>query len=357
MSHQPERKEKNCLNCGTMVSGRFCHACGQENLVPRQPVGGFIRHFLYDVFHFDGKFFETLKYLLIKPGFVAGEYMMGRRQRYLDPIKMYLFTSAFFFVLFFALTTMNKSMVNDSSKVLTWQERYVRASVVNAQFTKTGDTALRNQLDYLLDTNYRFYLLDTAKLLPSDTSFLTNYEGRPYYMVPRKITSGGFEIRSNSPWLEHKLRNKWAGFKKKYGDDNKSMITDIVNTFLHKLPYVLFVSLPFFALILKLLYSRRKFYYNDHSVFTLYHYIITFILLLIFFLLDALNDIVHWKAIGILSILVFLAPGVFLFLAMKRFYGQGFGKTVLKYIVLNLLALCVFSLLLVLFIILSVTQL
>lgn len=29
VSHQPERKEKKCLNCGAEVVGRFCHVCGQ----------------------------------------------------------------------------------------------------------------------------------------------------------------------------------------------------------------------------------------------------------------------------------------------------------------------------------------
>ncbi|MGV3656323.1 MAG: DUF3667 domain-containing protein [Chitinophagaceae bacterium] len=56
---------------------------------------------MYDIFHFDGKFFDTLKYLFFWPGGVAKEYVKGRRNRYLDPIRMYLFTSAVFFLIFF----------------------------------------------------------------------------------------------------------------------------------------------------------------------------------------------------------------------------------------------------------------
>ena len=97
MSHQPERKEKDCLNCGTIIAGRFCQVCGQENIVPHQPVGSLILHFIYDIFHFDGKFFETLKYLLFRPGYVPAQFIAGKRISYLDPIRMYLFTSAIFF--------------------------------------------------------------------------------------------------------------------------------------------------------------------------------------------------------------------------------------------------------------------
>ncbi|RYZ28031.1 MAG: DUF3667 domain-containing protein [Chitinophagaceae bacterium] len=77
VSHQPERKEKNCLNCGATVAGRYCQACGQENIVHKQSAWGLITHFVYDIFHFDGKFFDTLKRLLFKPGLVPKEYIAG----------------------------------------------------------------------------------------------------------------------------------------------------------------------------------------------------------------------------------------------------------------------------------------
>ena len=103
MSHRPERKEKNCLNCGTTVIGRYCHVCGQENHPTSQSVWGFITHFVSDIFHFDGKFFSTLRQLLFRPGKIPREYVEGKRTRYLDPVKMYLFTSAFFFLIFFTV--------------------------------------------------------------------------------------------------------------------------------------------------------------------------------------------------------------------------------------------------------------
>lgn len=101
MSHPAQRKEKNCLNCGTTVIGRYCHHCGQENVEPKESVWQLLLHFFNDITHFDGKFFSTLKELLFKPGFLSTQYMIGRRATYLNPIRMYLFTSFIFFLLFF----------------------------------------------------------------------------------------------------------------------------------------------------------------------------------------------------------------------------------------------------------------
>src|SRR5580692_3860795 len=103
MSHLKERKERNCLNCQATLIGRFCHVCGQENLEPKETVWHLVQHFFNDITHFDGKFFSTVKYLLRKPGFLSAEYMVGRRASYLNPIRMYVFTSAIFFLILFTL--------------------------------------------------------------------------------------------------------------------------------------------------------------------------------------------------------------------------------------------------------------
>ena len=104
MSHLKERKEKNCLNCQATLFGRYCHVCGQENLEPKETVWHLIQHFFNDITHFDGKFFSTVKYLLRKPGFLSTEYVAGRRATYLNPIRMYVFTSAFFFIVLYAIS-------------------------------------------------------------------------------------------------------------------------------------------------------------------------------------------------------------------------------------------------------------
>jgi len=77
--------------------------CGQENIEPKETVWGLVSHFFYDITHFDGKFFGTTRSLITKPGFLPQEYLKGRRARYLHPIRMYVFSSAVFFISLFSM--------------------------------------------------------------------------------------------------------------------------------------------------------------------------------------------------------------------------------------------------------------
>jgi hypothetical protein len=359
VSHQPERKEKDCLNCGTIIAGRFCQNCGQENLKPKQKFGGLLKHFIYDVFHFDGKFFDTLRYLVFRPGFIPKQYIAGKRQSYLDPVRMYLFTSAVFFLLFFSLFK-PKINTGEKTRLMTQRERFQYASALNQQRSLDTNGLVEKEMRYILDTSYNLVLSDSSKV-SHDSSFRISLEGKDMVMVPEKKTSDSIvkiSGEANSNWLERTINAKWIAYKRKYGDDTTEMKAEIVQSFLHKLPYLLFISLPFFALILKLLYVRRKnFYYSDHAVFTLYHYIFTFILLLFFFLLGKLYDWSGWGVVDIVRTILFLSGGVYLFIAMKRFYMQGKGKTFVKFLLLNFFALFVVIALFVVFIVFSIFQL
>lgn len=110
---------------------------------------------------------------------------------------------------------------------------------------------------------------------------------------------------------------------------------------------MLFITLPLIALLLKLLYIRRKqFYYVSHIIFTIHFYCFVFLLLLVSF---AISEFGHWgELVGNLLI----ASGfVYLFIAMLRFYGQGGGKTFLKFLLLVIFGLGSISLITLAFIV------
>jgi len=317
-------------------------------------VGALARHFVYDIFHFDGKFFETLRYLLFKPGFVPREYISGKRERYLEPVRMYLFTSAVFFLILFSLTHTDVLKITGGS-IMTRSDRLILSSRLYAQNRNLDDSVLHKKMDFLLDTSYMIVLKDQNDTTASDSSFLINYDGKTYWMEPRHVTIK--EINTGNSWMGRKFHEVKSKYEKKYGTDYGSMGKDISNSFIHKVPHILFVSLPFFALFLKLLYIRRKnYFYSDHAIFTLYHYIFTFIMLLLFFLINEINSNIDSWVLQTLALIFFFIPGIYLFVAMKKFYRQGFGKTLLKYILLNVLALIILIMLMLIFILLSIFQ-
>ena len=95
-SSQIERKL--CKNCNSELVGLYCSECGQKN-TELLSVKAIVKELTDNVFSFDSRFFITLKYLIIKPGFLTKEYWAGRRTTYLSPLRMYLVLSVFYFFL------------------------------------------------------------------------------------------------------------------------------------------------------------------------------------------------------------------------------------------------------------------
>ena len=83
--------ETACLNCGTMLSGPFCHQCGQAGHVHRTLMA-FVHDLLHGVFHFEGRIWRTIPLLLVRPGQLTRDYIAGHRVRHVSPIALFLFS-------------------------------------------------------------------------------------------------------------------------------------------------------------------------------------------------------------------------------------------------------------------------
>jgi hypothetical protein len=354
VSKQPERTEKDCLNCGEIVNGRFCQKCGQENIVWKQSFASLVKHFIYDLFHFDGKFFDTLKNLVVKPGLVPKEYINGKRVKYLDPFRMYLFTSAFFFIIFFYISSKGGFFnINDSSKGVTNKDRIELAHDYEERFIKQGskDSFLLAKSALLRDTTRPF---NAAEMIVYEV----NVGGKKYQSVnDYDSIQKALPKEKRDNWIERLAQRKSLEIKAKRGGDFNSVGKQLFNDFIHKFPYMLFISLPFFAGILKLLYTRRKFFYSDHAIFTIYHYIISFILLLILIAFTALKNWLGWGIFDFLNFIIIVWWFIYLYKSMRRFYEQRRGKTLLKFFLLNFIGFILFNLLFFIVLIISFIQL
>lgn len=357
MSRHHERKEKNCLNCATIVQGRFCHVCGQENIEPKETFWSMLFHFFNDITHFDGKFFTTLKDLLFKPGFLSAEYIRGRRASYLHPIRMYVFTSALFFLVFFAATDPRSAIrmtpdqpysagKRDSIMKLVAEKLKNDPSNLNlqAQFTILADTSKPVSYSEIVPYSDDFNILGT---------FGGKYTTRAEYdSVQQSLPPG-----ERDGWLKRLWNKRAVEFNEKYRYQRALSMEKLSVGIVQKLPYLLFVSLPFFALLLQLLYIRRKnFYYADHGIFSVHHYIFSFILMLFVILTDQLYDVTGWSVWEILIRITTVAWVVYLYIAMKRFYKQGWIKTFFKFVLLNLTGLILLLLLFVIFTLFAVFE-
>jgi hypothetical protein len=83
--------EQCCLNCGTMLTGPYCSACGQKAHIHRS-LRAFAGDFVAGIMNFEGKFWRTLPMLAWHPGELTRRYIAGERARFISPIALYLFT-------------------------------------------------------------------------------------------------------------------------------------------------------------------------------------------------------------------------------------------------------------------------
>ena len=326
MSHFKERKEKDCLNCGTEVHGKYCHVCGQENIEPKETAWHLVTHFFNDITHFDGKFFSTLKYLIIRPGFVSKEYMLGRRASYLNPVRMYVFTSAIFFLIFFSVNKFDESRIKTDVNGHSLAEITKMDSAAFSAFTKEiteGKPLSRDEFAKYLDTSRK---KGTFNVAPGKYRDKAQYDS---------LLKAGVKKHN---WLERTLVYKQLELNEKYQHDGNKILTSFINSLVHSFPQMLFISLPLFALFLKLLYIRRKnYYYTNHVIFGVHLYVFVFILLLLLIGLGQVRDYLEWSWINVLIGIGIAYIFFYQYKAMRKFYLQRRAKTILKFIILNIL--------------------
>jgi len=405
VSHSKEREEKKCLNCGTAVEGRFCQVCGQENTEPKETFWSLISHFFNDITHFDGKFFSTVNYLIRKPGFLTAEYIKGRRASYLHPIRMYVFTSAFFFLIFFSffnpvdqlknvkdnaleLKDLTEASASLKQKSATIKDPDLKAAIQRSiahidehaavlhnivLAEEQVNSARRSKTKSLLDS--AGVKLNSPSLLPQNLldSIAANSRQNENGQQP-DIDMRGMEafdyhskiaydsVQKELPaekrdgFFKKRLVNSVVAYQARYKDDPRETRMVITEKMLHTVPQGLFVSLPLFAFILMLLYKRRNFFYAEHAIFTIHLYCAFFLLLLVYFSIDKIQLTSGWKWLTLLKNLVVLSMFFYLYKAMRRFYQQGRGKTILKFVLLNIVFFTVVVALMFAFIALSVMQ-
>jgi hypothetical protein len=95
-------QETNCLNCGTMLSGEYCHACGQHAHVHRN-LRAFWHDLAHSVLHFEGKVWRTLPLLAWHPGTLTRRYVEGERAKFVSPLALFLFSVFLMFAVFSVL--------------------------------------------------------------------------------------------------------------------------------------------------------------------------------------------------------------------------------------------------------------
>lgn len=315
-------KNFECLNCGYPFQGQevFCPNCGQKNQNNALSFKNFISEIFQGFTSWDAKFWRTLFPLLTKPGKVSKDYIEGKRARYTNPFRFYLTTSIVFFLILGLNNTIRdyKELSKPSSDSLFEK----KSDSIKSQISIKGQEGL---FDIGIDD---FSELDSIK----DPS---GFNRMIYFILKNPTINREKALDSLKIKKNFDNRFKYERAKGFASVVSGSGIKKIGKGMISKASIAMFILLPLFALFLRILYFRRNFTYVEHLVFVFHIQTILFLLFSIFYLINCffVDSMFMHKYLFNAILLLFL---VYLFIAMKKFYKQGYFKTFLKFSLANL---------------------
>jgi len=313
-----------CQNCEKKFESGFdfCPHCGQktnENLT----VGVLFYNTISNYFSFDARFFKSFIPLLFRPGYLAKKFIEGKRLLYLHPAQMYLFISVVFFFLF-SFITREQSQKLDKVLKDTLVTTPSKDSIVNS---KTLDSVQVEKMLKPLKDNQVITGMNEDDIKKLDSIIITDSS------ISNKLLSFDFDEKSIDSLIKVDASDKEIYQAMGMNDDantfEKRLYTQvlkfykkreggsILQTFYDTIPIALFFLLPIFGFLLKLLHYRRG-SFAHHLVFSFYFFSFLFTVFSLILCANFIYDIpdgIDW--------LIILATFFYLFLAIKRFYDQG----------------------------------
>jgi hypothetical protein len=385
------------------LADRYCPYCSQANTTKHLSVRDFFEEFLAEIVNLDTRLIRTLKTMIWRPGAISLEFIEGRRKSYANPFRLLLSVAIIYFLMLtFSgdFDSMDRSAASETDVMdripdlnLSFDSgdrgpEEILAGLDSAQLKTLDSLGLRNldkfsikaldslglkgldslsvegldsrtltsidslglreglkaaklEKDSILLSNPRAYLdsIHTGswsnRMFRKATFFLTLIDKDGVYTYEEAVEKHGLPVRGEdriafgiADSMDHVIRQPGSFFKE----------------FISTVPFAIFFFLPLFTVVLWLVYIRKSYTYTDNLVFSFHTQSFFFILLIISFLID--------RVFGVLSIgYAILVFSVYLFLSMRRFYGQGWFKTTLKYFFLNTVFIILASMAAVIFLI------
>jgi hypothetical protein len=337
---------EHCHNCGAPMLGAYCAVCGQERETHRRSIWGLLHNFVREIASFDSRILRTAWALVARPGELSVAFREGRARRYVPALRLYLFMSLIFFVFLSAagIALLQLELATGSP------ERFVADSHHNVFVVKDGKRKPMKGFTADDKGNVYFSTQGVRRMLISGMKA----DGSAHYELSLKPH---FFSRIGTIRVDQRTQAKILRIERdmKIGENinspfgrwimqhvtsiQKALATDpaAVNGPLTEwIPRVLFVLLPLFALILAAFYWRRRgqYYFVDHLVFSLNYHTFGFALLLVAAgLAQAVSE-------NTVASVVSIGLGLYLLLAMKRFYSQNWFWTVTKFVFVGFVYLC-----------------
>jgi hypothetical protein len=329
----------HCENCDALLTGRWCSQCGQAAIDYRRSFRHVIVDALDSFLNFESKFFATIGWLIARPWHLTNQFLAGRRVRYVHPLRLYLLVSILFF---FVVNYWAKSIHADPSKLSAEDRAEVAAELdkenispeVKAQVRRALDAKGLTQPEAQTPPSPEAAVTPQPSVIPSPPSVVSPSPSSDFGPLVQfdKPHSEGFE-----KWLEQRA-------KEKMGEHGSKMALFIATLF-SNLPYMMLCCIPLFALVLKVLYLRKRIFYIDHLVYALHIHSFAYLTIMLIVLITiGLNRSIPGAFAGWIIAALWITFAVQIFMSIRRVYRQGWFFTVFKFFLGGFAYLIVLSL-------------
>ncbi len=323
-SDEELRPLPSCLNCGTSLGGQYCGNCGQRARSRLISLWELIREAFGDLFELDSRLWHTLVPLIIRPGKLTRDYLLGRRARFMPPFRTYLVLSVVFFLVAFfdpreefnvlfepaAESTEEAEAADQSAEEI---RQGILADLAEDGII-AGDEALHDDPD---DSDGV-----SSNISDDESGVNCNLED--------------LESADMPDWLANRMTPERLQLvcERVIADDGRAMSEKLRDN----VPAALFFLLPLMALILKIMYPLSKRYYVEHLLFVVHNHAFVFLILTLQILFARIASLasISEKVIDIVLIGAAIYIPVYLFRSMQRVYGQAVYVTALKFMFLAL---------------------
>lgn len=331
----------SCLNCNHPldISDKFCPNCGQKNTTKRLALRDFIDEFLANFYAYDSKVKHTIVSLFTKPGKAAKEFITGKRLYYANPFRFYLSVSLIYFI-FSGLVekfgeventdfTIGNEQINLNDSIAKYQEKENLQKKIDSSTVKRKKD--RNIIFFdeikISDTLYTEKQLEGKNIfkrsflkIDTYTTFLEKSKEKDFDKILDTLK------HEKSNWNKFLLKKSFQ--VNEFNSKDDSAVEKFGNYLDEKLPFILFISLPFLTIVFAIIYFRSKLNYAEHMVFVFS--VMSFVFLL-FFLAELINLLINIDLSSFIPIVLLF----YLYKALRNFYQQSRLKTILKFVLLT----------------------
>ena len=310
-SEEELRPLPSCPNCGTSLSGQYCGNCGQRARSRLISLWELIREAFGDFLELDSRLWQTLGPLLVRPGKLTRDYLLGRRARFMPPFRTYLVLSVVFFLVAFFNPREEFNVLFEPAAET---EEVADPAELAEDGNIVGDDALPDEDEDSNGINFN--------VTSGESDAQCDVEDIKTADIP--------------DWLSSRLTPERLQLmcERVLADDGRALFGKLRDN----VPVALFVLLPLMALVLKVTYPLSKRYYVEHLLFVVHYHAFVFLMLTLQVLFARFGALVSMPESAIDAVLIGTALYIpaYLFRSMQRVYGQGVLITVVKYVFLLL---------------------